>query len=111
MDDIGGPTPDKPASWRRLRTFLSQNPTLRICHMYIRYYDNEYHLPKDKAGYYFRFGLGGIWGSAVQYHKFIVGYVEDGVVNAVTLDVPALTEFIKDKRAIDLNDESLIQCQ
>jgi hypothetical protein len=89
FQDDGRPGMQPVSAWERLYHYCQQNG-LYITSMRIMFRDNVYELPSNKDGYFFSKGIRGILGELVNFHLFIVGYLENDQVCVTCWKVPEL---------------------
>ena len=79
------------SAWERLGIYCKQNG-LYITDMQIRFRTNIKKLPSNKDGYFFCKMARGMFGGPKTLHLFLVGYLEDGLLNLTKWKVPEMLE-------------------
>ena len=97
---------DAAQSWKDLRKFLIENPSLKITALYAAFRDNYIIVKENADGYFFRCSILATYNWSKL--SFILGYITDGILTVEKWELPEMTFLGKENREFDLDDESVI---
>jgi|TARA_Y100000310_G_C20488672_1_gene718056 hypothetical protein len=88
-DERDGVEPE--SAWERLGIYCKEN-SFYVVDMYVQNGTNVVQVGKDYDGYYFCKGAGGfLHGDGRTYHTYIVGTLENGLMQVAHYNVPEMT--------------------
>lgn len=95
------------STWTRLRYYCYDN-NLYIVGMLLQFRSNVQHLPENAEGYYFCKSILGSLASAKNWHFFVAGAVQNGILTVNRWRVPELIVTEQEVREIKKDDICLI---
>ena len=95
-DEREGVEPE--SAWERLGLYCKEH-NLYVVDMYVQNGTNVIQVGEDYDGYYFCKGAGGfLYGDGRTYHLYIVGTLENGLLQVISYNVPEMTVQISENR-------------
>lgn len=106
--DDGRPGLDKESAWERLYYFC-QETGLYITGMRLQFRSHVEHLEPNKEGYFFCKSILGSPFMEKNFHYFVAGYLENGIIYTRTWKIPELIVYEEERRIPKDQDVCLIR--
>lgn len=97
------------SAWLRLKKYIEDNQ-LKIDNLWLRFRSNQVKcLPEKAEGYYFCKAAGGMLGSTLTVHCYMLGYLTKDKIVVYSYKVPELMPFVEDIREPETAKDCLIK--